>query len=78
MFWLPCPNFQCDSGTKSLNLNIYGRGISVFFENNTSSRYLASRECSVVECLSCGRGAVGSSLTASLRCVLEQDTLILA
>ena len=33
---------------------------------------------SVVECLTLDRGAVGSTSPASLCCVLEQDTFILA
>ena len=33
---------------------------------------------SVVDCLTQGRGVVGSSAQVSLRCVLEQDALILA
>ena len=33
---------------------------------------------SVVVCLTRDRGVVGSSLTASLGCVLQQDTFILA
>ena len=36
------------------------------------------RSGSVVECLTRDQGAAGSSLTASLHCVLEQNTLILA